>query len=99
MKPVRGRRAHPVVADAVTAAAGAAAAMAEAAGTVVVAAMVANEEAINFLTKRPLRRAFFLLRIALATEFQAWLRLSRGCHAKYSYSEPQTKELRHLCLI
>jgi len=48
-----------VVADAVTAAAGAGAAMAEAAGTVVVAATVASEEAINFLKKRPLRRAFF----------------------------------------
>ena len=74
-----------MVADAVTAAAGAGAAMAEAAGTVVVAATVASEEAINFLKKRPLRRAFFL-RIALAAEFQAWLRLSRSCHAKYSYS-------------
>ena len=57
MKPARERRAHPVVADAVTAGAGAGAAMAAGAGTVVVAATVASEEATNSGTIRELEFA------------------------------------------
>ena len=67
MKPARERHVHPVVADAVTAVAGAA--MAEvaevAAGTVVVAAMVASEEATNSESIRESKFATSLSRVGL----------------------------------